>query len=155
MTLGASTMAPAAAATTTPPAVAMNLRRSVVTLASSHRYELVVSAFGDVIPGTHQRLELREGRVDFPGHGSLLGFLPDDLGRQLLEIAQHRRRELDHLDLALELRLESLQRDRVLQVKVGETVDLHGCSSMIERPSQVDRQRLVRLPVEAEPLRGA
>ena len=32
MTLGASTMAPAAAAAITPPAVAMNLRRPVVTL---------------------------------------------------------------------------------------------------------------------------
>src|SRR6266436_2290346 len=154
MTLGASTMAPAAAATTTPPAVAMNLRRSVVTLASSHRYELVVSAFGDVIPGTHQRLELREGRVDFPGHGSLLGFLPDDLGRQLLEIAQNRHRELDHLDLALELRLESAQRDRVLGVEVRAAIGPGRRRGMVERPLQVDRKRLIRLLVEAELVYG-
>src|SRR6266540_3103887 len=114
MTLGASTMAPEAAAATTPPAVTMNLRRSVVTLPSSHCHELVVSAFGDVVPRADQRLELREGRVDLPGHGGLLGSFPDDFGRQLLEIAQHRNRELKHLDLALELGLESPERDRIL-----------------------------------------
>src|SRR5712692_880217 len=111
MTLGASTMAAAAAAAIVPPAVARNLRRSVVTLPSSHRDELMVGAFGDVVPRAHQRLEFREGSVHLPGHGSLLGFFPDDLGRQLLEIAQHRRRELENLDLALELRPESLERD--------------------------------------------
>src|ERR1700675_4904554 len=124
MTLGAPTMAPAAAAATTPPAVAMNLRRSVVTLPSSSRHELMVSAFGDVVPGAHQRLELREGRVHLPGHGGLLGFLPDDLGRQLLEIAQHRHREREHLDRPLELRLESLERDGVLHVEFRATIDL-------------------------------
>src|SRR5712692_8508738 len=102
MTLGASTMVAAAAAAMTPPAVAMNLRRSVVTLSSSHCHELVVGAFGHMVPGAHQRLELREGRVDFPGHGGLFGFFPGDLGRQLPELAQHRHRELGHLDLPLE-----------------------------------------------------
>src|SRR5213078_966529 len=99
MTLGASKIAPAAAAATTPPAFAMNLRRSVIPPSSSPRHELMVGAFGDVVPGTHQRLELREGRVHLFGHRGLLGFLPDDLGCQLLEIAQHRHRKLEDLDL--------------------------------------------------------
>ena len=55
--------------------------------ARSHRHELMVGAFRDVIPGAHQRLELREGRVSLPRHGALLGLFPHDLGRQLLEIA--------------------------------------------------------------------
>src|SRR5713101_3834700 len=98
ITFGASTTAAVAAATIAPLAVARNLRRSVITLPSSHRDELMVGAFGDVIPRAHQRLELRERRVHLPGHGSLLGFFPDHLGRQLLEVAQHRNRERDHLD---------------------------------------------------------
>src|SRR5438445_7618525 len=69
MTLGAWTMAPVATAAIAPLAVAMNLRRSVITLASSHRHQLMVSAFGDVGPGAHQRLELREGGMHLPGHG--------------------------------------------------------------------------------------
>src|SRR5713101_7972277 len=150
MTLGASTMAAAATAASAPPAFTMNLHRSVVTLSSSHRDELMVGAFGDVIPGAHQRLELRERRVHLPGHGGLLGFFPDDLGRQLLEIAQHRPRDLEHLDLALELHLESLERDRVLHVVIRQAVDLHGRGGMVERPPQIDREPLVRLPVEAE-----
>src|SRR6266567_8975922 len=150
MTLGAWTMAPVATAAIAPLAVAMNLRRSVITLASSHRHQLVVSAFGDVVPGAHQRLELCEGGMHLPGHGGLLGLLPDDLGCQLLEIAQHRHRKLEQLDLALELRLESLQRDGVLGVEVRETVDLHGGHGMVERPPQIDRERLVCLLVEAE-----
>jgi hypothetical protein len=109
----------------------------------------MVGAFRDVVPGANLRLELREGRVHPPGHGRLLGFLPDDLGRQLLELAQHRHRNLEHLDLALELRPETLQRDRVLRVVVREAVDLHGRGGMIERPPQVDRERLVRVLVEA------
>src|SRR5712692_11741144 len=103
MTLGASTMAAAAAAAIVPPALARNLRRSVITLPSSHRDELMVGAFGDVVPGTHEGLELRERRVHLPGHGGLLGFFLDDLGRQLLKIAQHRDREREHLDVTLEL----------------------------------------------------
>src|SRR5438094_4105808 len=67
ITLGASTIA-AAAEAITPPAVAMNLRRSVVTLGSSRRHELMVGAFGDVIPRAHQLLELREGGVHLPSH---------------------------------------------------------------------------------------
>src|SRR5438876_2488241 len=150
MTLGAWTMAPVATAAIAPLAVAMNLRRSVITLASSHRHQLVVSAFGDVVPGAHQRLELCEGGMHLPGHGGLLGLLPDDLGCQLLEITQHRKRELEQLDLALELRLESFQRDGVLGVEVREAVDLHGGHGMVERPPQIDRERLVCLLVEAE-----
>src|SRR6266446_8100109 len=150
MTLGASTMAAAATAATARLAVAMNLRRSVITQPSSYPDELVVGAFRNVVPGAHERLELREGRVHLPGHGGLLGLFSDDLGRQLLEIAQHRGRELEHLDLALELRLESLQRDRVLGVEVREAIDLHGSDGMVECPPQIDRERLVCLLVEAE-----
>src|SRR6266498_2369773 len=139
MTLGASTMA-AAAAAMAPPAVAMSLRRSVIPLPSSHCHELMVGAFGDVVPRAHQRLELREGGVHLPGHGGLLGFFPDDLGRELLEIAQHRHRELEHLDLALELRLEPLEGDRVLGVVVREAIDLDGSGGMVERPPQIDRE---------------
>jgi hypothetical protein len=86
MTLGASTMPAAATAAIAPLALAMNLRRSVLTLPPSPRDELMVGAFRDVVPGAHQRLELREGRVHLPGHGGLLGLLLDHLGRQLLEI---------------------------------------------------------------------
>src|SRR6266481_5147231 len=150
MTLGASTIAAAATAASAPPVFTRNLRRSVVTLPSSCPDELMVGALGDVVPGTHQRLELREGRVDLPGHGSLLGFLPGDLGRQLLEIAQHRHRKLEHLDLALELRLESSECDRVLRVVVREAIDLHGGGGVIEGPLQIDGKRFVRLLVEAE-----
>jgi len=56
-----------------PLAFAMNLRRSLFTLPSSHRHELMVGAFGDVVPRAHQRLKLREGRVHLPGHGGLGG----------------------------------------------------------------------------------
>ena len=111
----------------------------------------MVGAFGDVVPGTDQRLKFREGRVHLPGHGSLLGFFPDDFGRQLLEIAQHRHRELEHLDRPLELRLESLERDGVLHVEFRATIDLDGGGRMVERPSQIDRERVVRLLVEAKP----
>src|SRR6266542_2387923 len=155
MTLGASTMAAEAAAATTPPAVAMNLRRSVITLPSSHCHELMVGAFGHVVPRAHQRLELREGCVHLPGHGSLLGFFPDDLRRQLPEIAQHRNGKLDYLDLPLELRPESPERDRVLGVVVREAINLDCRGGMIERPPQIDRERLVCLLVETEVLRAA
>src|SRR5713226_5403708 len=101
MTLVALTMADAATAAIAPPAFTMNLRRSVVTPPSSPRHELMVGAFGDAVPGAHQRLEFREGGVHLPGHGGLLRFFLDDLGGQLLEIAQHRHRELTHLDLDL------------------------------------------------------
>src|SRR6266542_6659826 len=150
MTLGASTTAAAAAAAITPLAVAMNLRRSVIALPSSQRNELMVGAFGDVIPRPHQRLELGEGGVHLPGDGGLLGFLLDDLRRELLEIAQHRHRELQHLELALELRLESLERDRVLGVVIRATIDMDCGGGMIECPPQIDGERVVRLLVEAE-----
>src|SRR5437016_2171779 len=149
ITLGALEMPAAATAATAPPAFTMNLRRSVMT-SSSDRDERMVGAFGDAVPGAHQRLKLREGCVHLPGHGSLLGFFPEDLDRQLLEITQHRNRELEHLDLALEFRLESLERDGVLRVVVRKTVDLHCRGGMVERPSEIDRERLVRLLVEAK-----
>jgi hypothetical protein len=91
----------------------------------------MVRALGDVIPGTHERLEPREGRVHFPGHGALLGFVLDDLGSKLLELTKHRRRVLDDLHLALELGPETLERDRVLRVKVGEAVNLDGSSGVV------------------------
>ena len=78
MTLGASEREQAAAAASTPPALTMNRRRSTVLNSFppegrdrdtrdvarpslSHRDELMVGAFGDVVPGTDQCLELREG----------------------------------------------------------------------------------------------
>src|SRR5215475_16189172 len=117
---------------------------------ASPGHELMVSALGNVIPRAHQRLELREGRVHLPGYGGSLGFFAEDLHRQLLEIAQHRRWELENLDLALELRPEALQRDRVLRVVVREAIDLQCRGRMVEHPPQVDRERLVRLLVEGE-----
>src|SRR6266446_2180600 len=150
MTWGASTSAIAASVAIAPLVFARNLRRSFITLPSSPRHELMVGAFGDAIPGTHQRLELRERRVDFPGHGRLLGFFPDHLGRQLPEIAQHRHREREHLDFALELRLEPFERDGVLRVEGREAIDLHRCGGVVERPPQIHRKRLVRLLVETE-----
>src|SRR5215470_6939881 len=107
MTWGASTIVAAVAPATRPLAVRMNLRRSLVTLPSSARHELVIGTFGDAIPGTDQGLELREGRVHLARHGRLLGFFLDSLGRELLELTQHGHRDLDHFDLALELSLES------------------------------------------------
>src|SRR5262244_2076377 len=155
MTLGASTMAAAVAVARAPLAVTRNRRRSVVTLASSARRELMVGAFGHVIPWAHQRLELRERGVDLAGHRGLLRLLPNDVAGQPLEVAQHRERELDHLDLALELRLESLERDGVLGVVVRESVGLHRGRGVIECPLEIDRERLVRFPVEAEFVHGA
>src|SRR2546427_3704775 len=155
MTLAESVTVAAATAAIAPLAVTMNLRRSGVTLASLHCHELMVRAFGDVVPGAHQRLEFREGRVHLAGHGGFLGFFLGGLGRQLLEIAQHRHREREHLDLALELRLEPPERDGVLDVVVLEAIDLHGGGGMVERPPQIDRERLVGLLVEAEFGRGA
>ena len=61
----------------------------------------MVGTFGDAIPGGHQRLELRVGCVDLPGHGRLLGFFTDYLARQLPEIAENGSREWHYLDLAL------------------------------------------------------
>src|SRR5262245_28313510 len=110
MTAGTSVTMAAAAP---PPTCAMNRRRSVIT-APLPRHELVVGAFGHVVPRPHQRLELRERRVDLPGHGRLLGFVPGDLGGQPLEIAEHRCRELEHFNFPLELHLEPRQRDGVL-----------------------------------------
>src|SRR5215813_9361419 len=46
---------------------------------SSPRHKLMIGTFGDPVPGSHQRLELRVGGVDLPGHGSLLRLFLDDL----------------------------------------------------------------------------
>src|SRR6185436_11748115 len=92
MTWGASTVAAAATAASAPPALTMNRRRSVIPLASSPRDKLMVGAFGDVVPGGQQGLELRIGRVHLPGGGGLLRFFSDGLRRQLFEITQHRHR---------------------------------------------------------------
>src|SRR5262245_60749674 len=110
----------------------------------------MVSALGDAIPRVQQRLELREGGVHLTGHWTLLGLLLDDLSCQLLQIAQHRRRVLKNLDLALELRFEPRERDRVLRVVLREAIDLDGGGSMVECPPQIGRKRLVCLPVETE-----
>src|SRR5437667_5132488 len=150
MTLAQSVTVAAATATTAPLAVTMNLRRSGVTLASLRCHELMVGALGDPIPGAHQRLELREGRVHLPGHGSPLGFLSDNLGGELFEIAEHRHRKLENLDHTLELRLEPLKRNGVLHVVVREAIYLHCGNGMVESPPQINRERLVRLLVEAE-----
>src|SRR5215813_8722834 len=150
ITLGASTATAAAAVASAPVAVTMNLRRSLVTPSSSPRYKLVVRAFGDAVPRAHQGLELREGRVYLARHGRLLGFFLDSLGRELLELAQHGCRDLDHFDLALELLLEPFERDRVLCVKSREAIDLARGSGVVQRPLQVHRKRVVCLLVEAE-----
>jgi len=54
----------------------------------SPRHELVVGPFGDVVPRSDQRLELRERRVDLLGHRGSVGFLLEDLSRQLPELTQ-------------------------------------------------------------------
>src|SRR5262245_50367156 len=94
MTLGASTTAAAPAATRAPPVFTMNRRRSMEDLLLHRerrvrstatwlpRHELVIGAFGDVVPGTHQRLKLRVGGVDLPRHRRFFGLLVDELGRQ-------------------------------------------------------------------------
>src|SRR5215472_17864404 len=48
---------------------------------TSHGHELMVGTFRNVVPGAHQRLEFREGRIHLLGHGTLLGLFADDLGR--------------------------------------------------------------------------
>src|SRR5262245_34208925 len=62
LTLGASTTAVTTAASP-PLASSMNLRRPLIAPSTSHRDELMVRAFGHVVPRAHQRLELRERRV--------------------------------------------------------------------------------------------
>src|SRR6266536_1081870 len=150
MTLGAPIIAavPATAAAALP-ATVRNLRRAVIT-SPSDCDEPVIGALGDVIPGAHQGLELRERRMHLPGHGRFLRFLRDHLSRQLLEITQDRCREGEDLDLALEFCLELRKRDRVLRMEVGVTIDLAGGGGMIDRAPQIDRESLVRLLVEAE-----
>src|SRR5262245_10807708 len=81
-------------------------REATRTVASLSGHELMVRAFRYVIPRAHQRLDLREGRVDLPSHRRLLGLLLDNLDRELFEVAQHRNGHRENLDLAFELRLE-------------------------------------------------
>src|SRR5499427_5338571 len=154
ITLGESLMAVATTAATRLPPVAMNLRRSLVMASSSPRDELVVGAFGHVVPWADQRLELREGSVNLSGHRCLLRFLSDNLCRELFEVAQHGNREPEHLDLALELRLESLESDGVPGVVLGETVDLDRCCRVIQSSPKLDGKGIVRFFVEAEVERG-
>src|SRR5215813_6751532 len=98
MTLGASTMRAAAVAANRPLAVAMNLRRSVVTVPSSSRHQLMVGALGHVVPRAYQRLELRERGVHLSGRGCLLRLFPDDRAGELLQLSQHRDGDREHLD---------------------------------------------------------
>ena len=84
----------------------------------------MVGAFGDVVPRAYQRLELREGRVYLLCLRALLGLLSNDLARELLELAQRSRRQLEKLDLALELRLEPRERGCILGVIVADEIGL-------------------------------
>src|SRR4030095_16816573 len=113
-----------------------DLTDSAALIGASPRHALIVGAPCDAVPGAHQRLELRERRVHLPGHGALLGFVPDDFGRQLLQVAQHGHRVLENFDLALEFRLEALERDRVLHVIVREAIDLGCRGGVVEHPPQ-------------------
>src|SRR5262249_46311562 len=81
--------------------------------------------------------------------------LPDDLNGQFLEITEHWHWELDDLDLALELDLESLQCDRVLHMVIRQAINLYDLSCVREGLSEIDRKRLVRLFVEAESGHGS
>src|SRR5215813_601121 len=153
-TVGASTMAAAAVAATIPPAFAMNLRRSL-TMASLPHHELPVGAFGHAIPRADYRLEPREGRVHLLGHGRLLGLLANDFHRELLELAKHGHGKLGHLDLALEVRLEALERDAILGLIGGKPGKLDGARGLIQDPPEVGGQGLVGLFVERELAHGA
>ena len=88
--------------------------------------ELLIGALGDAVPTAHQRLELRERGVNLPGHRALLRVLLDHRDRDLLQLAEDGHRELDELDLVLELGLQAFEGDGVLGVKVQDAVDL-GC----------------------------
>src|SRR5262245_37899060 len=134
----AMTFGAAAAAAAIPPTVTRNLRRSVIQTSLSASHKLVVGALGDAVPWVHQRLELREGGVNLSGHRCLLRFLPDNLCRELFEIAQHRRWKLEHLDLALELNLEPFESDGVPGVVLGDAVDLDRRCRVIQSPPQID-----------------
>src|SRR5262245_57987231 len=107
-------------------------------------HEPMVSALRDMIPGAYKRLELREGGVHLPGHGRLLRLFLHNLAGQLLEIAQHWARDLQHLDLVLKLRPEPFQRDRVFRVEGAETIDLQSGGGMVEHPPEIARKCLVR-----------
>src|SRR5262249_11520489 len=108
----------------------------------------MVGTFSYMVPGADKRLKFREGCVHLPRHAALLRLCPEDFGGGDLEVPQHWKRQLKHLDLALELRLQTLQSDRVLRVVVREAVDLDRRRGMIEGPLQIERKRLVGLPVE-------
>src|SRR4029453_17677190 len=94
--------------------------RPALAARRSPRHELLVGAFRDLGPARELRLESREGSVHGSCHRALLRFLFDDSGRQLLEVAQYRRRQLEYLDLALELGLELLEGDGVLRLYFRE-----------------------------------
>src|SRR5262245_26833062 len=108
MTFGAATAADAIAANA-PLAARRNRRRARITSGSSSCHQAMIGAFGHMVPRAHRRLELGEGRVHLPGHGSLLGLFPDHLRGQLPQIPQHRCGKRQDLDLALELRPEPLE----------------------------------------------
>ena len=61
-----------------------------------------------------------------------------------------RRRELEDLHLALEVRPELLERDGVLRVVLHEAVDLDRRARVVDDVPEVGRQGLVGLLVEAE-----
>src|SRR5215510_5854622 len=107
---------------------------------SSSRHKLMVGALGHVVPRAHQHLELRERGVDFPRDWRLLRFFPVHLDSELLEIAEHWKRELDYLHLRLGLRLESRGGASVPPVKQREAVNLHGGEGMVESPPQLHGQ---------------
>src|SRR5262249_13704908 len=86
----------------------------------------------------------------FSGHWRLLRLLPYNLHGQLLEIAQHGYRQLEDLDLALELGLESLERNRILYLVARKAIDVDRSGRLVKHPPQIDRQRLVGLFVEGE-----
>src|SRR5688572_14392611 len=118
-------------------------------------HEPMVGALRNVVLLTQRGLEFREGRAHLAGHPSRLGLFRDHFGRQLLEIAQDRHRQLDDLDLALELDLEPLQRDGVLDVVLGEAIDLNDLGGVFERAPKIHRKRLAGLLVEPEAGHGA
>src|SRR5262249_2159928 len=154
MTLRASMATAAPAATSAPVALAMNRRRSVTAPPGSPRHESVIRALGNLVPGPHQRVELRERRVRLPRHGARFGLVLHHLGGELLQLSQHGQRILDDLHLALEFGPEPVERDRVLGVEIRRTVEHHGGGGMIEHSPQIARQGLVRLLVEDELARG-
>src|SRR5215813_2960780 len=98
----------------------------------------MIGALGHVIPWPHERLELREGRVHLLCLRALLGLLSNNLARQLLELAERCGRQLEKLDLALELRLEAHQRGCILGVIVADEIGLLSLDGMVESLPKID-----------------